>query len=284
MSQTFTLHTHTNLFDGKNTVAEMANVAHDQGMTAIGISNHFIVHPDIKNSNFYQFAVRGGYADMYQSSFPGVFEKYRPHYDEIERMSLRLRMPILRGIEVDYFHNTAWRHAFEYAIKTLNPDYIIGACHFIEYNGRLCNVHDIANAPRAEQDKMLGLYWAKVAQAASSGLFTFMAHLDLPRKVGLGTSAKWHDIETHVIDVLAQNKMPIEINTGGFSTIGHPYPAPHILRHVASAGIPVVISDDAHNVNQIGRHFDDAEKLIKSYGIKNRLSLQKILDFSQKTL
>ena len=30
--------------------------------------------------------------------------------------------------------------------------------------------------------------------------------------------------------------------------------------------------------------FDDAEKLIASHGIKNRLSLQKILDFSQKTL
>ena len=284
MSQDFTLHTHTNRFDGKNTITEMATAARERGMMAIGISDHFIVHRDIKKAKFYPFAVRGGYESMYNSSFVDVFEKYRPHYDEIDRMSLRLHVPILRGMEVDYFHDNKWRQAFEYAIKTLKPDYVIGACHFIEYNGRLCNVHDIANAPQPDQDKMLGMYWAKIAQAASSGLFTFMAHLDLPKKVGVGTSSKWHDIEAHVIDTLARNKMPIEVNTSGFSATGAPYPGVRILQMVASANIPVVISDDAHHVNQIGRHFDDTEKLINSCGIENRLSLQKILDFSQKTL
>ncbi len=284
MTQDFTLHTHTNRFDGKNTVEEMVNAARERGMTTIGISDHFIVHRDIKKTDFYPFAVRGGYESMYNSSFVDIFEKYQPHYDEIDRISLQLHTPILRGMEVDYFHDNKWHQAFEHAVKTLKPDYTIGACHFIEYNGKLCNVHNIANAPQPDQDKMLNLYWEKIAQAAASGLFTFMAHLDLPKKVGVGTSPEWHDTEARAIDVLAQNKTPIEINTSGFSKTGAPYPKTRILQMVAAANIPVIISDDAHHISQIGRHFDDAERLIKSCGIENRLSLQKILDFSNKTL
>ena len=37
MLQNFTLHTHTNEFDGKNTVAEMANAATEKNMKTIGI-------------------------------------------------------------------------------------------------------------------------------------------------------------------------------------------------------------------------------------------------------
>ena len=45
--QDFTLHTHTIGFDGRNTPAEMAARVRELGMTALGVSNHFIVHPDI---------------------------------------------------------------------------------------------------------------------------------------------------------------------------------------------------------------------------------------------
>ncbi len=281
MAQDFTLHTHTNQFDGKNTVAEMAQRAKDLGMSAIGISNHFIVHPDIKNTNFYPFAVRGGYSDIYMSSFVDALAKYRQHYAEIDRVERDMRMPVLRGMELDYFYNENWRHGIEYAIKVLRPDYLIGACHLVEYDGKLYNVHDMKNADPEMRDKLLGLYWQKVCDASASGLFTWMAHLDLPRKVGVGTSDKWRATEERVIKTLAQHNTPIEIN---MSLYPEPHPSYRILKMVSDTNVPVVISDDAHHVSQIGRHFDDAETLCAKLGISNRLSLQKILDFSQKTL
>lgn len=282
--QDFSLHTHTVGFDGRSTVAEMASRAKDLDMSLIGISNHFIVHPDVKKAHFYPHAVRGGYDNIYQSSFVDVLAKYREHYDEIDRVAWDMRMPILRGIEVDYFDNYNWHQGIEYAIKVLKPDYVIGACHLIEYNGRLCNVHDIKTASPADRDKMLSLYWHKVARAAKSGLFTFMAHLDLPKKVKVGNELKWRDIESRVVDTIAQTKTGIEINTSGVERMGASYPGPHILNCIAKTDIPVLISDDAHQASQIGRHFADTEELIRQYGIKNRLTLQKILAFSNKTL
>ena len=59
--QTFTLHTHTIGFDGANTIAEMAASARAAGFSALGVSNHFIVHPEITHARMYPHAVRGGY-------------------------------------------------------------------------------------------------------------------------------------------------------------------------------------------------------------------------------
>ena len=68
MSQKFTLHTHTVGFDGRNSVEEMVKRAIELGFETIGFSNHFIVHPDIKNSKMYKYAVRDGYQNIYYPS------------------------------------------------------------------------------------------------------------------------------------------------------------------------------------------------------------------------
>ena len=56
------------------------------------------------------------------------------------------------------------------------------------------------------------------------------------------------------------------------------------MHGVAARNIPVLVSDDAHAANQIGRDFERAEQFITQIGVKNRLGIQKILDFRSKTL
>lgn len=281
MSQNFTLHTHTIGCDGKNTPAEMIARATEMGMQAIGISNHFIVHPRIRESNFYPHAVRGGYSQIYSASFDEIMARFVPIYQEIERAAKNAPIRVLRGLEVDFFPDDKWRQNFERAISVLQPDYLIGACHFIEFDGGLRNVHDMANADANVRAHMLNAYWRKIGMASDSGLFTWMAHLDLPRKVGVGVGDEWRIRERDTIAILAKNNTPIEINT---ALQPMPYPSHRILQMVARANLPVLISDDAHRVEQIGRFFGGAEQLCAQVGIKNRLSLQKILDFSNKTL
>ena len=48
--QKFSYHTHTNIlgFDGKNTAEEMIKKAEEIGFEEIGISNHFIYHPNLQ--------------------------------------------------------------------------------------------------------------------------------------------------------------------------------------------------------------------------------------------
>ena len=267
MNQKYTLHTHTIGFDGQNSVQDMVARAKELGFNTLGISNHFIVHPDIMQSVMYKYSVRGGYANIYSHSFESAMYKFMPHYEAIENIkSQNPDITILRGMEVDFFESQKWRDGFERCIAVLRPDYIIGSCHLIEYDNRLLNSHDWKNADADVRDILLQKYWNKVMNAGQSGLFTWMAHLDLPKKVGLGREEKWREYESRATDAIAKSNGAIEINTGLYRTYCYePYPSNRILQMVADRNIPVIISDDAHAATQIGRHFDLAEQLMTQY-------------------
>ena len=266
MKQKFTLHTHTIGFDGRGTPADMVARAKELGFDAIGISNHFILHPEIERARFFPFSVARGYQNIYNASMDAIMNLFVPHYDNLAQIADTSNVRVLRGIEVDFFDTPTWQRDFERAIKILRPDYIIGACHFVEYDGVLCNVHDMAGADEFARDEMLTRYWNKIQSAVASGLFTWMAHLDLPKKVGLGHGDKWADLEQKTIETISQHNMAIEINTGLES---EPYPSKRILQHVAKNNVPVLFSDDAHAADQIGRRFDVAAGLCHDCRITN---------------
>ncbi|MCQ2571927.1 MAG: PHP domain-containing protein [Alphaproteobacteria bacterium] len=268
MKQKYTLHTHTCEFDGNNTITEMVNRAKELGFDTIGISNHFIVHPLIKASRMYKFAVQGGYSAIYSESFDEVMKKFVPHYENLEQFqSLNPDIKILREMEVDFFNSPQWRKGFEKCVAILQPDYVIGSGHFIEYNNTLLNSHDWKGADYGTQAVLLKQYWHNIANAAHSGLFTWMAHLDLPKKVGLGSEDRWQQNEATALDAIRESKTAMEINTGLYrSNCYEPYPSNRILS--MAGDIPVLISDDAHADYQIGRHFDEAEQLINQFKLR----------------
>jgi histidinol-phosphatase (PHP family) len=273
MVQDFSLHTHTIGFDGRNTPMEMISRAGELGLLHIGISNHFIVHPNITKSRFYPFAIGGGYGAIYSSSFDEAIAKFEPHYAELNKLSENSGIKIYRGMELDYFDYPDWSHGVERMIKILQPDYIICASHFVEYAGELQNVHDMANADADARDKMIQSYWEKLARAAQTGVFNWMAHLDLPKKTGCGTDEKWVDVEQKTINEIAKSKTPIEINTSFYNRSGtEPYPSARILEMAAAANIPVLLSDDAHCAEHIGRYFDRGYEFAKSCGITKFLT------------
>lgn len=268
--QNYTLHTHTVGFDGRNTVLEMVRRAQKLGFKTIGISNHFIVHHAIKKSKAYHHAVHGGYSNMYSASFQEVMERFFNNYSVIECARQTCPdMNVLYGMEVDFWDDARWQKNFQKAVKVLKPDYIIGAKHFVEYGGRVLNMHDLKNAGADMQEVLLNKYWAGVARGAESGLFDWMAHLDLPKKVGLGREQKWAEHENRAVESAAKSNTAIEINTSFYRPDCYePYPSNRILRAVAQNNVQVLISDDAHNTDNIARHFDEAEALIANMNLK----------------
>ena len=281
IQQDFTLHTHTSGFDGINTPREMVARATDMGFKTIGISNHFIIHPDIAQSKFYKYAQAGNYASIYNVSLDAALKRFVPHYQELEDLASKSQIRVLRGLEVDFFDHPDWYRDFLSAVKQLRPDYLIGSCHFVSYHGGLCNVHDIAAADVETQRKMLFQYWANVRTAARSGIFSWLAHLDLPVKVGLGKEPEWADVEACVLETMGTYRVPLEINTSGRFA---PYPSARILEMAAATNVPVLLSDDAHRVENIGRGFEGAARLAESCGIKKLIKLQKLLAFSDKSI
>lgn len=284
--QDFTLHTHTVGFDGRSTAAEMIAAARDAKFKTIGISNHFIVHPDIKNTKMFGAAVARGYDAMYNDSFDEVLAKFQPHYEELHRLQgQNPDIKILCGMEVDYFPTPAWRDGFARVYEILKPDYLIGSAHFIEYGGTVCNVHDIAAADLQSRDEMLKQYWMNVQRLAQTGMFNWLAHLDLPKKKHLGESATWGAMKLETIETIAGTGTPVEINTSGYNIgTNQPYPGSKIMKMLAAHNVPVLLSDDAHKAENIGRDFGRAHMQACENGIKNFATLQKILDFRKKTL
>ena len=62
-----------------------------------------------------------------------------------------------------------------------------------------------------------------------------------------------------------------EISTKGLRKIGDFYPDEWFLKKIKEQGIPMVISDDAHKVEELGFDFDKAEERLSEFGILNRI-------------
>ncbi len=255
--QNFSLHTHTIGFDGHNTEDEMLLTAKVLGWKFIGFSNHFIVHPTIEEAPMYEQASKRGYANIYSSSFDEAISKFEPHYRKIDELQQNTEIKILKGMEVDFFANPKWLEGFHKAISHLRPDYLIGAAHFVENNNILYNSHDIKKMPIMEQNKFLYRYWQNERAAMQSNLFSFMAHLDLMKKVGLGQEAKWIEEERKTILTAKQTGVMIELNTSYYKFGEEPYPSKRITQMIAQANIPIIISDDAHSSTQLGNKFKE---------------------------
>lgn len=268
--QNFSFHTHTKGFDGRNTVEEMVQSARAVGFEKLGISNHFIVHPHIKDSKMYVYALKGGYHNIYSADFDEAVEKFKRHYDEVDKISQQTGFKIYKGMEADFFAYDGWREGFEKAREILKPDYVIGAAHLISFQDKLYNTHDVKNASKEEQNMLLHKYYQNVRAAAQSGIFDFLAHLDLFKKTGLGRDSFWESEEHQTVEALAKAGAKTEINTSGFKlAYDEPYPSTRILKLLAEYKVPVVLSDDAHDAVRLGDRFDKAYQMAVNAGIQN---------------
>ena len=216
----------------------------------------------------YEYALKGGYQNIYSTSFEEAIAKFEPHYQKIDELQRNTDIKILKGMEVDFFAYPGWQEEFKKAVSHLKPDYLIGSAHFVEHHGILYNSHDIKKTTLPEQNSLLYRYWQNERAAANSGLFTFMAHLDLMKKVGLGGGPQWEKEERKTIQAIKQAGVGVELNTSYFKYGAEPYPSGRIMQMLATEGIPVVISDDAHAASQLGNYFEQTEQLAKAYKLK----------------
>lgn len=266
--QKFSLHTHTLGFDGQNTEEEMVARAEALGWTHLGFSNHFIVHPKIKEAPMYAYAEQGGYSNIYAASFAEAIDRFLPHYQKIDALRRQTGLHLLKGMEVDYFAAPEWRKGFAEALAVLKPDYLIGSAHFIEHRGTLYNSHDVKKASTIEQNMLLYRYWQNERAAAQSGLFDMMAHLDLMKKVGLGQGEEWQEEEKKTVIAIKNAGVRVELNTSAFKFGDEPYPSRRIMNMLSAAKVPVLLSDDAHAAVQLGGHFARAEEVARDCGLK----------------
>ena len=103
--QEYSYHMHTNsfgIFDGQNTPEEMIRKSEELGLKKIGISNHLAFHPNMPDQS-----------KMFFSDYRQACDLYKRVIDEIRTVSLKFKIDVKVGFEVDFFASTQWRNLFE---------------------------------------------------------------------------------------------------------------------------------------------------------------------------
>ncbi|MBP2019339.1 histidinol-phosphatase (PHP family) [Symbiobacterium terraclitae] len=168
-------------------------------------------------------------------------------------------IPVRLGLEADYV--PGHEEALSRLLEAYPWDYVIGSVHFLgEWN------FDHPDYVRRYDEWDIGAlydrFFALERAAAESGLFDFLAHIDLIKKFGHRPAHSLDAAYAELADAIARAGVAIELSTAGLrKPVGEVYPAPALLRACCERGVPLVISSDAHAPGEVGWGFEDARDL-----------------------
>jgi len=196
------------------------------------------------------------------------------YLDQVTEAREAVQIPVRLGMECDYLNGEEasldWLEAYA------DWDYLIGSVHYLD---RQWAVDD----PRlAEKISLNGVtetwdqYWACYIAMIESKRFDFVAHPDLVKKFGHVPDGNLDRYFEPVINALVAADGCFEINTAGWNKdCAEQYPHLRFLELAGQAGLPIVISSDAHAASEVGRDFERALNLAKEAGIKHLARFEK---------
>ncbi len=260
-------HTHTLYSNhGQGHPREMAAIAVERGMLALGFSEHFpLPEGEIEPS-------KGG-ANMH-------WDQINRYVQEVQEAQAEWghRIKILLGYEVDYL--PAVDAAMRANLAQYPADYYVGSIHII---GRFRSDHqhwlidytpEIFKEGLDEQGGASAVYmryYELVRDYALAYPHQIVGHLDLIKKFNVAN--RFFDLNSEdylsqveaTLDVLKTTGKIVEINTAGlFKEIGELYPSDRVLQMLLHRRIPVCLSSDAHRPEHVAREFSSTwQRLIK---------------------
>lgn len=200
--------------------------------------------------------------------FPRYLEMVEEARAESPGLAIRL------GLEVDYLEGGEdW---IEELSRAADFDYLIGAVHYIAPGWDVDNPKHLSRFSTNDVADIWRIYWRLYEKAIRTGFFDFMAHPDLPKKFGHRPAGELRRFYEPAIQALADTGTAFEINTAGLrKDVREMYPASEFLELARSAGVPLVISSDAHRPVEVGADFDKAVELARQAGYADTLRFEK---------
>ncbi len=168
------------------------------------------------------------------------------------------------GLEADFHPGT------EYYVRRLlaqyDYDYIIGSVHYIGA-WPFDNPRYALEFEERDLREVFRAYFKLVAQAARTGLFHAIGHLDLPKVMGYRPPEGYADLAEEALQVIAGEGLALDVNTAGWrKKAAEIYPSPELLARAAQLKIPVVLGSDAHRPEDVAHRFAEAVALLKREG------------------
>ena len=236
-------HMHSILSDGNNSYEEMVHAAISKGLDEIGFSDHICLKP-------VDWAIEMVDVPVMTEQILDLKLKYK---DEIK---------IRYGIEMDYF--PGYETELKELIESIPLDFVIGSVHFIDdWNFDI----DQSLYGKWSNDKLYRKYFELIQQAAASGLFDIIGHIDIIKKFRVYPESNQEKLFDDTLRLIKKHDLVVELNTGGVDKPCAEYcPGPKLLEMCYRHDVPVTLSSDAHLASQIARHFESAVDLLDQIG------------------
>lgn len=277
--QSYSYHTHTNFSDGSCSIEEMVQRAKQIGFTEMGISDHLIVHKNIKQDITWSLLKEVNAPHVYNDDFKKILERFKRHCDELRLVSKKEGFKIHIGFEVDYFPYNGWEEELRWFLSQLDYDYLHTGNHFFCEEGceNIINMSffkQVYTDPSRHKEYVLR-HFDTMRQAVESKMFKFLAHMDYVRRTGenLCGPDSYSEEKIRILKALEDTGTALEISTKGLRKVGDFYPSESVLQEAAKYNIAFVISDDAHKTEELGLSFDKAEAALQKFGITKRLKI-----------
>lgn len=254
------LHIHTTFCDGKDTPEEMIVEACKKGFQSIGFSSHSFMRG---------YSLPQQLIDEYRQEIAALRKKYA---NKIE---------IYCGLECEMYGNT----------DLSGFDYLIGAIHYFRFGDKFVPFDRDVQDVRDINERYFGgdgmayvrAYYRALAELPQYGSYDIIAHFDLITKLCEKEqffderSKEYQMIALEAAEQLAGKIPYFEINTGamarGYRTT--PYPDLFLIKELKRLGFGAVISSDCHDSRYLDYGYQEAEKLLKKCGFKEKFVLTK---------
>jgi histidinol-phosphatase (PHP family) len=240
------LHVHTRYCNhAEGEMEDYVRTALHRGLDEIG----FLAHAEAGIDSPRRLWLRDEDLDLYWREG----NELKHHYGDQIRISLGLELG-LNPEALFEMHQIVCKHSW---------DRLGLAYHFVHDGISLLNICSRANAQRLKEvnaQEISKRYYQTLRDHVALVKPDFICHLDVVRKFMVDTSTD-PEIRTLIRELLtemAKANVALEVNTGGYCTVGAPYPASWILAEAIHQGIELVLSSDSHKPEHVGRHFDQA--------------------------
>lgn len=230
---------------------EYARVALDRGLTEIGFSDH---NPMPEKFDDWRMGI---------DDFPRYLEMIRE-----TREAFAGSLAVKLGLECDFLEGCeSW-------IEDLGSrapfDYLIGSVHYISPEWAVDDPDPKWTARWEDPDsveEIWNTYWNLYTRCIASGFFDILAHPDLVKKFGFRPGGDLRRFYEPAITAARDADAAFELSTAGLrKPCAEMYPAREFLELAHAAGIPLVISSDAHHPDEVGAEFDRAVALASEVG------------------
>ncbi len=204
---------------------------------------------------------------MPAAKFPGYLDEVARLREKYPQIQIRL------GVEADYV--PGYTAQLLEILSGYPLDYVYGSVHFIDGwlhdDARFIDGYEIRGVDNVYRD-----YFHLVQEAAESGAFDILSHLDLVKKFGFRPQREIRGLLEETVAAVARSGKCIEMNTSGLrKPVKEIYPGKELLELLFAANVPVTLGSDAHAPEEVAGDFDQAVALLRQVGYRKIATFRK---------